>query len=57
MYAYIYMYIYIYIYIYAFLPFFIYCHFYYVHVFLENSSIFPRYFFRQLFGITLTTTY
>ena len=43
------MHIYIYKYIYAFLPLFIYCRFYYVHLFLENSSIFPSYFFETTF--------
>ena len=30
---------------------------YYVHLFLENSSIFSHYFFRGVFAITCTITY
>ena len=34
-----------------------YCYFYYVHPFLENSLIFSHYFFAEVFGITWTITY
>ena len=38
-------------------PLFMYRYIYYVHLFLENSSIFSRYFFRDVFVITWTITY
>ena len=56
-YTYIYV-IYIYIlYVHTFPPFFIYCYFYCVRLFLENSSIFSQYFFADVFVITWTITY
>ena len=36
---------------------YMYCYFYYVHPFLENSLIFSHYFFAEVFGITWTITY
>ena len=51
------MFIYACIYIHTFPPLFMYRYFYYVHLFLENSSIFPHYFFTDVFVITWTITY
>ena len=40
------------IYIHTFLALFMYHYLYYVHLFLEKSSIFSHYFFTEIFGIT-----
>ena len=56
MYIYMYIYINIYIYINTSLPLFMYRYFYYVHLFSENSSIFPHYFFTDVFVITWAIT-
>ena len=43
----------------TYIPATLYVHryFYYVHLLLENSSIFSHYFFTDVFGITWTITY
>ena len=50
-------YIYICIYMYIYINLCVYRYFCYVPLFLENSSIFPHYFFTDVFGITWTITY
>lgn len=45
------------IYVNIFLSPFMYCYFYYVHLFLENGSFFWYYIFKDGFGITWTIIY
>ena len=50
------LYIYVYICLHTDIPatFYVYRYFHYVHLFLENCSIFSHYFFKNVFGITWT---